>query len=169
MGYVWYANILHKSCLGMQSSPSGAYPLIHLPHSTLLPTPSSQQRLCGVIFMHHQDEGADECQQYTHGHPRPSTRASLLQKITIMCCSTRFHSALTRWTYLGLVSMWVLKRRFIAGFYTILFMSRALYYNFNVPYLLHFTSTGLQERIKLAKFMAVFGTASNHNLLYSNL
>lgn len=61
------------------------------------------------------------------------------------------------------------EQKFIAGFYTILFMSRPLYYNLNVPYLLYFASTGLQESLKPAKFMAWFGTASNHNLLYSNL
>lgn len=49
--------------------------------------------------MHHQDAGADECRQYTQGHFRPR-RAPLLQEITIMRCSTRFHSALTRSTSL---------------------------------------------------------------------
>lgn len=59
----------HRRCLWMQSSPSSAYLLIHLPHSTLLPTPSSQLRLRGVIFMRHQDAGSDECQQHTHTRP----------------------------------------------------------------------------------------------------
>lgn len=66
--------------------------LIHLIHSSQLPAPPSPPRLHGVIFMHHQDAGADECQQYTQGHLRSSTRAPLLQEITIMCCSTQFHS-----------------------------------------------------------------------------
>lgn len=92
--------------------------LIHFIHSTLPPSPHSLLRLHGVIFMHHQDAGADECRQYTQGHCR-SRRAPLLQEITIMCCSTRFHSALTRSTSLDLVL--VLKRRFIASFYTIFF------------------------------------------------
>lgn len=94
--------------------------LIHLIHSTLQPAPRSLLRLHGVIFMHHQDVGADECQQYTRGHSR-SRRAPLLQEITIMCCSTRFHSALTRSTSLDLVLMRVPKRRFTAWFYTILY------------------------------------------------
>lgn len=119
--------------------------LIHLVHSTLPPAPPSLLRLHGVIFMHHQDAAADECQQYTQGHPRSSTRAPLLQQITIMCCSTRFHSALTRSTSLGLVFMRVLKRSFIAWFYTILFISEGLLYNFSVPCLFHSASPGLQE------------------------
>lgn len=62
-----------------------------------------------------------------------STRAPLLQEITTVCCSTRSHSALTRSTSLGSVLMWVLKGRFMAWFYTILFISRVLLRNFNAP------------------------------------
>lgn len=77
--------------------------LIHLIHSTLLPAPPSLLRLHSVISMHHQDAGADECQQYTQAHPRSSTRAPLLQEITIMCCS-RFHSTLSSVFLFGFVS-----------------------------------------------------------------
>lgn len=97
------ANILLQSqVLSLNLNPTAIpaeHPilLIHLIHSTLLPAPHSVLRLHGVIFMHHQDAGADECQQYTQGHSR-SRGAPLLRAITIMCCSTRFHSALTRST-----------------------------------------------------------------------
>ena len=60
-------------------------------------------RLHGVIFMHHQDAGGWWMPTI---HTRPSgscTRAPLLLEITITCCSTRFHSALTRSTSLGSV------------------------------------------------------------------
>lgn len=122
----WCKYPLQSQVLSMSSNPTAVraeHPilLIHLIHSTLQPAPRSLLRLHGVIFMHHQDVGADECQQYTQGHSR-SRRAPLLQEITIMCCSTRFNSALTRSTSLDLVLMRVPKRRFIAWFYTILYI-----------------------------------------------
>lgn len=146
----WCEYPLQSHVLSLNSNPTAiqaGHPilLIHLIHSTLLPAPPSLLRLHGVIFMHHQDAGADECQQYTQGYPGSRTRAPLLREITVMCCSTRFHSALTQSTSLGLALMRVLKRSFIAWFYTILFISRVLLYNFNVPCLLHFASPGLQK------------------------
>lgn len=72
-----------------------AFVHIHLIHSTQEPAPGSQLRLHGVIFMHHRDAVADECQQYTRGRSR-ARRAPLLHQITIMSCSTRLHLVLTR-------------------------------------------------------------------------
>lgn len=84
--------------------------------------PGSQHRLHGVIFMRHRDAGVDECRQYARGRSR-SRRAHLWHQITIISCSTGFHSALTRSTALVLLLMKALKWCFIAYPSTSLFVS----------------------------------------------
>lgn len=126
----------------VQSKPSIQFfwfisfiPLLPAPPPPPTIPPPPLPRLHGVIFSTIKMQAADECQQYTQGPiPDPSTRAPLLQQITIMCCSTWFHSALTRSTSPGLVLMCECgKGGFIARFCTILFISRMPWYNFNVP------------------------------------
>lgn len=113
------SKLLCQSCCSTSrasNSPDPSRPLRRVP------APRSQLRLHGVIFMHHRDAGADECQQYARGSSR-SRRAPLLHQITIMSCSTRFHLAPTRSTALVWVLMEVPKRCFIAWCCTLLFVS----------------------------------------------
>lgn len=48
------------------NSPDSSHSLQSTAGSSFLPPPLL--RLHGVIFTHHQDAAADECQQYTHTH-----------------------------------------------------------------------------------------------------
>lgn len=59
--------------------------------------------------MQHQDAGDSECQQYRRGHPRSSTRAPLLQEITIVCKISFRPDPVNRFSYM--VLMWVLKKK----------------------------------------------------------
>lgn len=163
MGYLIHDDAQGKSSYtikGVVSNPAAAraeHPilLIHLIHSAQVPAARSQLRLHGVISMHHRDPGADECQR---GCSRPTT-APLLHQITIMSCSTRFHSGLTRSTaemvFYCLVPHLIICLRF--GVVVVCFI---------------FASPWLQERVlwmEAVKSLAAQGAVSNHNLLYNKV